>query len=260
MKSPHFRVLTDSGAGDARLVAKEFEDFRALMAARYPNFRLESGAPLVIFAAKDEETAKALNPNLWKIKGEKYAGYYSHSWEKQFAMVRLDTWGRGAQPAVFYEYAALVLSLNARWVPLWLGVGFNEFYSYALFAEGKAYLGNPSPRLKLLQNLHLAPIPVEVLLDVNARSPYMHDSDLVYRFRAEAWLLYHYLVLGPEMGGGAKLQQFFEMIEGGANQKAAFQQVFGNFKSMDTALQRYLERFSLPVTQVNNPVRFSARS
>jgi hypothetical protein len=52
VKSPHFRVLTDSGAGDARLVAKEFEDFRALMAARYPNFRLESGAPLVIFAAK----------------------------------------------------------------------------------------------------------------------------------------------------------------------------------------------------------------
>ena len=88
VKSPHFRVLTDSGAGDAKLVAREFEDFRALMAQRYPNFRLESGAPLAIFAAKDEETAKALLPNVWKIKGEKYSGYYSHSWEKQFAMVR----------------------------------------------------------------------------------------------------------------------------------------------------------------------------
>lgn len=257
VKSPHFRVLTDSGAGDARLVAREFEDFRALMAARFPNFRLESGAPLVIFAARDEETAKALLPNIWKIKGEKYASYYSPSWEKQFAMVRLDTWGRGAQPAAFYDYAQMVLTLNCRWIPTWLSVGFDEFYSYVLFSEDKAYLGNPSPRLKLLKNMHLAPIPVEVLLDANARSPYLHEYDEVYKFRAEAWLLYHYLVLGPDMDSGAKLQKFLEMIEGGANQKAAFQQVFGPFKSVDAALQRYLERFTLPATTVSNPVRFS---
>jgi tetratricopeptide (TPR) repeat protein len=136
-------------------------------------------------------------------------------------------------------------------------VGFDEFYSYALFQEGKAFLGNPSPRLKLLKSMHLAPIPVETLMDVNARSPYMHEFDLVYRFRAEAWLLYHYLVLGPDMGGGAKLQQFFEMLQGGAKQKEAFQQVFGSFKSTDAALQRYLERFNLPATQVNNPVHFT---
>lgn len=259
VKSPHFRVLTDSGAGDARLVAKEFEDFRALMTILYPNFRLESGAPLVIFAAKDEETAKALLPNLWKIKGEKYASYYSHSWEKQFAMVRLDTWGRGAQPAAFYDYAQMLLSLNCRWIPKWLSVGFDEFYSYALFAENKAYIGNPSPRLKLLKSLHIAPIPVEVLLDVSERSPYMHEYDEVYRFRAEAWLLFHYLVLGPDMGGGAKFQKFFEMIEGGANQKTAFQQVFGSFKSVDAALQRYLERFSLPFNTVSNPARFNEK-
>ena len=259
VKSPHFRVLTDSGAGDARLVAREFEDFRALMAVRFPNFRLESGAPLVVFAAHDEETAKALLPNLWKIKGEKYASYYSHSWEKQFAMVRLDTWGRGSQEMVFYDYAQMLLALNCRWVPTWLSVGFDEFYSYTKFQEDKAILGAPSARLALLKRLHLAPIPVEVLLDVNLRSPYMHDFDEVYRFRAESWLLYHYLVLGPDMGGGAKLEQFFKMVQDGADQKTAFQQVFGRFKSMDVALQRYLERFSLQVMQVKNPLRFNEK-
>ena len=259
VKSPHFRVLTDSGAGDARLVAREFEDFRALMAVRFPNFRLESGAPLVVFAARDEETAKALLPNLWKIKGEKYASYYSHSWEKQFAMVRLDTWGRGSQEMVFYDYAQMLLALNCRWVPTWLSVGFDEFYSYTKFQEDKAILGAPSARLALLKRLHLAPIPVEVLLDVNLRSPYMHDFDEVYRFRAESWLLYHYLVLGPDMGGGAKLEQFFKMVQDGADQKTAFQQVFGRFKSMDVALQRYLERFSLQVMQVKNPLRFNEK-
>jgi tetratricopeptide (TPR) repeat protein len=259
VKSPHFRVLTDSGAGDARLVAREFEDFRTLMAVRFPNFRLESGAPLVVFAARDEETAKALLPNLWKIKGEKYASYYSHSWEKQFAMVRLDTWGRGSQEMVFYDYAQMLLALNCRWVPTWLSVGFDEFYSYTKFQEDKAILGAPSARLALLKRLHLAPIPVEVLLDVNLRSPYMLDFDEVYRFRAESWLLYHYLVLGPDMGGGAKLEQFFRMVQDGADQKTVFQQVFGSFKSMDAALQRYLERFSLQVMEVKNPLRFNEK-
>ena len=257
VRSPHFRVLTDSGAGDGRLVAREFEDFRAVMAIRFPNFRLESGAPLLIFAARDEETAKTLNPALWRIKGEKYAGYYSHSWEKQYAMVRLDTWGRGAQEMVFYDYAQMLLALNCHWVPTWLSVGFDEFYSYTKFQEDKVILGAPSRRLGLLKNMHLAPIPVEVLLDVNSRSKYMHDSDEVYRFRAEAWLLYHFLVLGPEMEGGKKLGQFFQMVQDGADQKTAFQQVFGSFKSMDAALQKYLDNYTLPVQAMKNPERFN---
>jgi hypothetical protein len=277
VRSPHFRVLTDSFAGDAKLVAKEFEDFRALMSARYPNFKLDSGAPLVIFAAKDEETAKSLNPDIWKLKGEKPGGLYRRSWEKQFAMVRMDTWGgevqpmalsayaqhtdawgRGARPLVFYEYAHRVLSLNSRWTPLWLATGFDEFYSFTNFAENKAYLGAPSPRLRVLKTLHLAtPIPVETLIEVNGRSPYYTDSEDNGRFRAESWLLYHYMVLGPDMNGGEKLQQFFEMLQSGTDQKVAFQQVFGTFKAMDAALQKYLERFNLPVTQMNNPVRYS---
>jgi tetratricopeptide (TPR) repeat protein len=259
VKSPHFRVLTDGGPGEARLVAKEFEDFRALMATRYPNFKLESGAPLTIFAARDEETAKSLNPGVWKMKGEKPAGLYRRSWEKQFAMVRLDAWGRGAQPGVFYEYAALVLSLNSRWTPVWLNVGFNEFYSYTTFTEDKAYIGAPSARLKLLKSMHVAPIPVETLIAVNGRSSYMHDSEDIQRFYAESWLLFHYLMMSPEMGNGAKLQEFFEMLQNGAKQKDAFQQVFGTFKSMDGALQKYLDRNNLPAAQMNNPTRYNEK-
>jgi hypothetical protein len=108
----------------------------------------------------------------------------------------------------------MLLALNCRWIPFWLSVGFNEFHSYALFEEGKAYVGNPSPRLKLLKSMHLAPIPVEVLLDVNGRSSYMHDYEDGRRFRGEAWLLFHYLVLGRDMGGGVKLQQFFDRERG----------------------------------------------
>ena len=58
VNSPHFRVLTNGSAADARHVAHEFEQLRYVFASQFPNFRLESGAPLLVFAARDEETAK----------------------------------------------------------------------------------------------------------------------------------------------------------------------------------------------------------
>lgn len=259
VKSPHFRVLTNAGGGEAREVAREFEEFRALMAIRYPTFRLESGAPLLIFAARDEETAKALNPNLWKIKGEKYASYYSHSWEKQYVMLRLDTWVRESQVNVFYDYAQMLLSLNTHWTPTWLSVGFDEFYSFTRYKENQALIGAPSERLVLLKMLARPTIPIEVMLDVNARSPYMHDENEVYRFRAEAWALFHYLTLGPDMEDGKKLDQFFGMLQDGTDQKTAFRQVFGSFNSVEAGLQKYVERFTLRSLIVKNPPRFNEK-
>lgn len=94
--SPHFRVLTNSSQKDARSVAHEFEQVRYVFAEHNPQFRLEGGAPLTIFAAADESTAKMLEPSLWKAKGAKPAGVYHHAWEREYVMVRmerLEPWG-----------------------------------------------------------------------------------------------------------------------------------------------------------------------
>src|SRR5579863_7139099 len=96
--SPHFHVLTNGNVSDARHVAHEFEQLRYVFATEFPNFRLESGAPLLVFAARDEATAKSLEPGVWKPKNTaKPAGVFHHGWEKQYVMVRLDTWGAGAR-------------------------------------------------------------------------------------------------------------------------------------------------------------------
>src|SRR5271169_5186210 len=73
VRSPHFRVLTNGSADDARRVAHEFEQLRYVFATLFPTFRLDSGAPFVVFAARDEDTAKSLEPRLWKMKGAKPA-------------------------------------------------------------------------------------------------------------------------------------------------------------------------------------------
>jgi tetratricopeptide (TPR) repeat protein len=256
-KSPHFRVLTNTSAGEGRRVAREFEQFRALMLVRYPGFRLESSAPLVIFAVRDEDTAAALNPDLWKIKGAKAAGYYTAGWEKQFAMVRLDTWGLGAQEMVFYDYAQMILNLNTRWVPTWLSVGFDEFYSYTQFEEKRTLIGVPTERFRQL--LTRPPIPLEEMMKVTPLSPYLHDEDKVYVFRAEAWALFDYLMFGPKMENGEKLGKYFGMLQNGTDQKKAFEQVFGNLKTIDWEVQQYVHQFAMRGVEVKNPDTINAK-
>lgn len=114
VRSPHFRVLTNGSAADGRHVAHEFEQMRYVFATQFPQFRLDSGAPLTIFAARDEETAKSLEPYLWKLKGAKPAGEFHHGWEKQYVMVRLDATGLSPRVEVYHEYTHSILHLNSH--------------------------------------------------------------------------------------------------------------------------------------------------
>ena len=251
VRSPHFRVLTDGNVNDGRKVAREFEQMRAVFANQYPTFRLESGAPLVIFAAREEETAKSLAPYLWKVKGAKPAGYFQQSWEKKYALVRLDTWGTGAHQVVFHEYTHSVLHMNAHWLPTWLDEGLAELYAYTQFQDNRTLVGAPTERYRAMMGR--VPIPIETLISVNHRSPYYHDEDKVQLFYAESWALIHYLIFSPEMEYSKKLSEFFGRLQKGEEQKAAFQAVFGSFGNMDKALDNYIHRFQLTAGVIKNP-------
>src|SRR5215469_2073763 len=183
--SPHFRVLSDGSERDARRVAREFEQMRAVLADQFPSYRLESGAPLLILAASDANTAKKLAPGLWKAKGAKPAGYFQHGWEKQFAMIRLDAIAPDAYQVVYHEYVHMVLHANFRWLPVWMDEGMAEFYGNTRFEQSKIYIGAPSGRYGYIQDRSL--IPIDTLLAVNQRSPYYHDEDKVQLFYGEAW-------------------------------------------------------------------------
>jgi Tfp pilus assembly protein PilF len=240
--SPHFRVLTNGSQNDARHVAKEFEQMRYVFAERYPEFRLEGGAPLTIFAALDEATAKSLEPAIWKSKGVKPAGVFHHGWEKQFALVRIDTMGEdGAREIVYHEYTHSILSLNFHWLPLWLDEGLANFYGYTRFQEHKIYVGAPPARYQMPRG---SLIPIETLISADRGSAYYHSEDKVYQFYSESWALVHFLMFDPGMDRGKRLNQFAALLQKGTEQKKAFEQVFGNFKDMDRALENYLAKFA----------------
>jgi len=243
VRSPHFRVLTNGGTADGRKVAHEFEQLRYVFANRFPGGRLESGAPLLIFATSDEATAKELDPVMWKRMGGDMAGEFHHGWEKQFALVRLDTFGgNGAKEVVYHEYTHTILHLNSHWLPAWLDEGTAEFYGYTRFEGHKIYLGAPTVRAKMLRSR--MPDPIETIISTTHRSP-LYGSEFFY---AESWALVHFLIYGPDMDGGKKLDQFFDLIQQRVEQKKAFQQVFGDFGQLDKKLASYMLQPTFPTT------------
>lgn len=128
VKSPHFRVLTDGSVGEARRVANEFEQMRSVFATAFPKMQLETGAPLLIFAPRDEQSMISLAPLVWKKEAAHVAGVFQTGWDKQFAIVRIDQDHPGAYQVVYHEYVHSLLHANFRWLPGWLDEGLADFY------------------------------------------------------------------------------------------------------------------------------------
>jgi len=263
VRSPNFRVLTNGSQHDARRIALEFEQMRAVFAVGFPKMRLTTGAPLVIFAVLTENDMRALAPAMWKDhKGPLPGGLFLHGQEKQFAIVRLDQDVSGAHNVVYHEYVHTLLHSNFRWLPTWLDEGLAEFYGNTRFEVKKSYVGAPSTHVDQLRNHTI--IPLETLLVVNPWSYFRGDQNQISTFYSESWALVHYLVFGPDMEHGKKLTRFNTRLQAGDQQLKAFHEVFGDLKNVEDGLQKYIQAFSFSayVVDNSNPLRekdFSSR-
>lgn len=263
VRSPHFRVLTDASQSDARQVAHEFEQMRFVFVEHYPKFRLEGGAPMLIFAARDEGTAKSLEAVMWKGKGAKPAGVFHHAWEREYVMVRMDQWNTPgmeviARQTVYHEYTHSVLHLNLHWIPTWLDEGLANFYGYTRFQNKKILVGAPPTNYGQMPRQLL--IPLETLLTVNPGSPYYHDEDKVYQFYAESWALVHFMMFGPGMENGERLNRFSALLQQGVEQKKAFVQAFGPIADMEKALSNYIVKFAFVTGVIPSPPQIDEKT
>ena len=240
VQSPHFRVVTDGSERDGRDVAKEFEQMRYVFTLRFPNATLETGAPLLVLAVR-EPGLHALAPMFWKQR-DRVAGQFFRGWERQYALVRLDSLGDLNQAVVFHEYTHSVLHANMHWLPTWLDEGLAEFYGYTRFQGDRIYVGLPSIRFKHLQSESLIPVPE--MLTANSGT-FFKDERREDLFYGESWIMVHYMTFGPDMGNGAKLNKFIALLETGTRQAQAFQQVFGDSTTFQQQLSNYLSRVGM---------------
>lgn len=254
IRSPHFRVLTDGSQGNGRRVAAEFEQMRAVFALQFPGLRLDSGAPLVVLAPRDEISMKALVPKSWR-KDFKAVGFFRNGWETRYALVQVDQDIPGAYQVVYHEYVHSLLHANFRWLPGWLDEGLAEFYGNTRFEQSRILIGAPGSRYPALQ--HGVFIPLDALLESTAL--HSHDDLKVQMFYAESWGLVHFFMFGPGMDSGKKLNRFNALLQEGVDQKKAFQQVFGETKDVEKAFRLYLSRLAMTAGIINNPSQIDQR-
>ena len=250
VRSPHFRVITNGSDRDARQVARAFEQMRAVFASQFPGFTLEAPAPLLVVAARDEETMKMLLPQMFKARvGSQIGGLFQKGWEREYAVVRLDqvTSDRrnpDTYATIYHEYTHTLLHTNFRWLPLWLDEGLAEFYAYTRFEGDKMYIGAPSKSHRVEMLDFRTPTPLRTF--IATRSSISQDEGDSQLFYAQAWALTHFLTFGPGMDQGDKLKKFFNLLMRGTDQVKAFEAVFGNIEEVDKAYRNYINRIAYP--------------
>ena len=259
VQSPHFRVVTEGSEKEGRAVALEFEQMRHVFEARFKKATLETGSPLLIMAVR-EKGLRELGPGFYEER-DRVAGEFFKGWERQFALVRLDAFGDENQSVIFHEYTHSILHANLHWLPVWLDEGLAEFYAYTRFQSDKVYVGAPTIHYEhLISDAH---IPIADLMVVKD-SLFGKDSRRSELFYADSWAAVHYMIYGPGMEGGAKLDRFMLALDSGTPQPAAFQQVFGDTKPFDKGLSNYLNKLSMtasvmPPGGVPDATYFTAR-
>src|SRR6202158_1897057 len=63
VRSAHFVVSSNAAEADARRIAEQFEQIRAVFHNSFGNLRVDPPQPVVILAARDESTMKMLAPD-----------------------------------------------------------------------------------------------------------------------------------------------------------------------------------------------------
>jgi tetratricopeptide (TPR) repeat protein len=239
VRSPHFVVSSNAGEKEARRVADQFEQIRALFHTAFPNLRVDPAEPVLILAAKNENTMKMLLPEEWEVKGHVHpAGLYQQGEDKHYVVLRLDSEGDNPFHALYHEYTHALLHLNFTALPLWLDEGLAEFY-------GNSRLGEKESRVGTIDQSHLyilgqnKLLPIETLLKVEQGSPYYNEADRASIFYAESWALVHYLMLDPEAHQQQLLKNFFAAWDKSGTQIEAARQAFGDLKRFGQLIEAY---------------------
>ena len=128
VRSPHFTVNTNAGEKEARKIADQFEQIRQMFHSAFPAMRVDPGQPIIIVAAKSENTMKLFLPEEWEVKGHiHHAGMYQPGEDKDYVVMRLDSEGENPFHTLYHEYTHALMRLNFSGLPLWLDEGMAEF-------------------------------------------------------------------------------------------------------------------------------------
>src|SRR5712692_6101655 len=247
VRSPHFTVQSNAGEKEARKVADQFEQIRNMFHSAFSSMRVDPAQPIVILAAKNENTLKLFLPEEWEVKGHiHHAGMYQPAQDKDYVVLRLDTEGDNPFHTLYHEYTHALLRLNFSNLPLWLNEGLAEFFGNSTLGDKEIKTGTIDPgHLYLLNQSKL--IPIEALLEVDNNSPYYNETNRASVFYAESWAVVHFLMLDEDARQKQMLKNFLSAWGKSGNQVDAAREAFGDLKQFGKKIEAYSRQGSFRI-------------
>jgi Tfp pilus assembly protein PilF len=265
VQSPHFKVVSNAGENEARKIADQFEQFREVFHSSFPKLRVDLGKPLVIFAVKNEDTLKLLLPAYWEVKGRMHpAGLFAPGEARHYVAVRTNIDTDNPYQVVYHEYTHAIMNLNFQGLPIWLGEGLAEYFGNSTIHEKEVEIGKIAPyHIGVLQTTRL--IPIDVLMQADAGSPYYNEQNRASVFYAESWAIVHYLLMDPTARKRQLLSTFLAAWDASGNQVEAATKTFGDLKKFSSAMEGYARQQTfyvghVPTTIHGNSKSYSSRS
>jgi len=245
--SPHFTVVSNSGAGDARRIAAQCEIVREVFQEDFPNLRVDGGSPLIVIAVKDEDSLKVLLPDFFADKNRTHPnGMFDSGVDESFMTLRTDLRVNGNDnpySGLYEEYVYSVLRLNYSAMPLWLRTGIAMYYGNTIVDGNYTDVGRPTQaEVVTLQRSQL--IPLTDLMAADQRSPFYNERDQSQIFFVESWVLVHYLTLDPQAAKQDYLTKYMKAFEGSDDGLEAAQQTFGDLNQLQSKIYDYARRMT----------------
>jgi len=257
LRSPNFIVVSNANDGQARRVARQFEMIRAVFREYFGRSGTSTEQPVLILAAKDENTLKSLIPEFWAKRGLSHpVGVCLDSAESDYIALRLDVSlnQEAYEPfePVYHEYVHYLTRQLIAKLPLWMVEGLAEFYGNTRFESKVVYLGAPSAtNILLLKDTPL--LPVSALFAIDRNSPYYHEQSKTSIFYAESWALTHYLIARDWNEKTHRTNDFVRLVETGMDPTTAAAQTIGDPATLEGQLRAYVQRLSFTAAGMKPP-------
>lgn len=244
VRSPHFIIVTNSGANRGRHIAAQFERMRTIFQQSYPDLEGDSESPVLVLAVRNKEQFRALQPSTYLSKKSlPVHGMFVRASDKAYILMRLDSEAGDPYRVVYHEYTHLFLSEAEELMPLWLNEGLAEFYQNTEIDEHKVLLGLPDEEhLTSLRGEKF--LPLTTLFTVDEKSPYYLEEKKGSIFYAECWLLTHYLTLRDYTEKTSKVLEYKNLVSDNVDPVTAAVRVFGDLQKLQKTLEFYLAQRS----------------
>jgi tetratricopeptide (TPR) repeat protein len=232
-------VVTDAGEKEGRHVADQFERMRWVFQTLFPKSNVDPIAPIVVIAVRHKEEMLALEPQVYHEKGQvSLVGLFLRGNDKNYILLRTDAADEQHPYApIYHEYTHL--ELGTEGMPLWLNEGLAEFFQNTVIQDKDVHVGEVSAdNILYLRQNRLIPLPV--LFQVDANSPYYHEEQKGTIFYAESWALTHYLEITDFNQHTNRIGTYLGLMNQNEDSVHAATEAFGDLKQLQSALEDYI--------------------